>query len=205
MKQIYLNNKNVITIYFLLIVFMIYFSLYYKIETGNQYVKNFIIQQTKELQKKQVFKNRSIEKINHKSMKDYELDSLLEVIWSQSKKTGTDPNLAVATIKTETNGNKHAVGLLNDSGLYQFLPSTAKYICQKTGIRYYYGIEFNPCRSTKLWFAYYNYLNKQFKDTSLTLLAYNCGEGNVRKYGYKVKTIIYKNKISYDQKILMNI
>jgi len=199
------NNNHVIGFYFLLVIILTYFSFYYKIEVGNKYVKDFIKQQSQELQKKQVFKIKSFEKISHDSMTNYEIDSLLETVWFESKKTNTDPYLAVATIKVETNGNKHAKGLLNDSGLYQFLPETANYICKKTGMRYYHGIEFNPCRSTKLWFAYYNYLNKQFKDTSLTLLAYNCGEGNVRKYGYKVKTIIYKNKISYDQKILMNI
>ena len=199
------NNKNqhVIAAYFLLIVMLTYFSLYFRLETGNNnYVKNFIQKQAEELKRKQAFKNKSLKKINHESMKDYEIDSLLEVIWSQSKKTGTDPNLAVNTIKVESRGNRYAKGLLHDSGLYQFLPSTAKYICQKTGMKYYYGIEFNPCRSTKLWFAYYSYLHKQFKDTNLTLLAYNCGEGNVRKYGYKVKTIIYKNKVSYDEKVM---
>jgi soluble lytic murein transglycosylase-like protein len=199
------RNNHVIAAYFLLIVILTYFSFYFNFEIGNQYVKDFIKQQAKELSNKQAFKNKSIEKIKHNSMRDYETDSLLEVIWSQYKKTGTNPDIAVATIKVESRGNKHAMGLLHDSGLYQFLPETARYMCVKTGMKYYRGIEFNPAKATKLWFAYFSYLQKQFNNTSLTLLAYNCGEGNVRKYGFNVKNTIYKNSVSYDTKILMNI
>jgi hypothetical protein len=144
-------------------------------------------------------------------------------VFDMSELYGLDPYIPVSIVFHESRFNRKAIGTKHDSGIFQFLPSTAKLISKSTGIDYYAGIEFDIMASSKLFFSYIKILSDTFcGNINCVLLSYNLGDRNViyysdavynEKLNYyevsndgieKVRKVFYVNKNieSYDEKIL---
>lgn len=99
------------------------------------------------------------------------------LVVKHSKTYGVDPYTILAMIQIESNYNPNAVGSSNDTGLMQVLPATQKYM--KIG-----GNLFNPSINIEIGSKYLAYNQKKFGE-KLGIVAYNQGEGNVRRGTYK--------------------
>jgi soluble lytic murein transglycosylase-like protein len=100
----------------------------------------------------------------------------------------------LAMMKTESNFNPEAVSSHGAIGLMQMLPSTAKS----------FGISssqlFNPSINVQTCTKYLAYLRDQFGSLELATIAYNQGEGNVRRGSYNTR-YFYKVKQNYQSLI----
>lgn len=100
---------------------------------------------------------------------------------------------------TESDGNPNAVSSAGARGLYQIMPKTAEWIAGKAGIPWK-GEEAlsDPKYNSKIADAYWDYLSKKYNnDLSLTLAAYNYGEGNlgdlIKKHKTKDMSVLFKH------------
>lgn len=115
-----------------------------------------------------------------------------ELIAQVAVRQGIDAALLHAVIAVESAYEPMAVSRRGASGLMQLMPETAK--------RYGVADVFDPADNVRVGAQYLNDLLKRFDgDLSLTLAAYNAGEGAVLKYGKRVppfrETIAYVNKV----------
>lgn len=128
-------------------------------------------------------------------------------VYHKSKKKNIDPYLVLATGYAESGFNRNAIGCSGEKGVFQFIPSTAKWLLKD---KYKWNIEKDLYQSTKLWFLYYERLSKLYNnDVQKILLGYNMGEGRLNQllsYNDNIevaKYIVYhrKNWKPYDEKV----
>ena len=94
--------------------------------------------------------------------------------------TDMDPAVVAAVIQTESHFRANAISPRGAVGLMQIMPSTADFVAEMSDIN-----EFsltNPRDNIRLGTAYLQYLFRQFGDLRTVLMAYNAGEGNVRRW-----------------------
>lgn len=97
---------------------------------------------------------------------------------------GIDPYLAHAVISAESAYKAQVISKAGAQGLMQLMPATAK--------RFNVNNAFNPADNIRGGISYLKYLNKLYNgDVQLILAAYNAGEGNVKKYGNKILSLIH--------------
>jgi soluble lytic murein transglycosylase-like protein len=99
-----------------------------------------------------------------------------ELVSQLAPQYGVDPRLAFAVIRAESNFNPRAVSARNAQGLMQLLPETAvRFQCRKP---------FDPEQNIRGGLAYLRWLLAYFEgDVTLTVAAYNAGEGTVNRFG----------------------
>lgn len=95
-----------------------------------------------------------------------------------SEKSGIDPALAFAVIRTESGFNKNAKSNKGAAGLMQLMPETAEYIAQIIKYKGEINLYDADC-NIYLGCAYLSYLLKKFKSENAAVCAYNAGETNV--------------------------
>ena len=95
---------------------------------------------------------------------------------------GVDVNLVFAVIKTESNFYDDAVSDKGAVGLMQIMPQTAKYLCLLLDENFDEIDLFDAETNIRFGTYYLSYLAKKFPDRDKQILAYNAGEGNVKKW-----------------------
>lgn len=97
------------------------------------------------------------------------------LIYREAVRNGLEPELVAAIVRAESNFRAVAVSEKNATGLMQIIPSTG----QELGVEDLTDPRSNVAAGTK----YLRRLHRQYAgNLSLTLAAYNAGEGAVRKY-----------------------
>lgn len=197
-------NHFLIKITYLLLYSLILIILNSSYKDFNE---SFRIQEYNKFQKKQKFVQSILITFEYKDFENLSLQWYASYVWERSKEENLDPYLIFAFGFTETQWNKNMVGLAKETGVLQFIPSTAKWLL---GDKYKKGVVKNIMVSTELWFTYINILRKDYKDLQHILLSYNMGPGRfsqlMRYYKNdinKVKWHIYHRKgyKAYDDKI----
>lgn len=99
-----------------------------------------------------------------------------ELVSRLAPEYGVNPRLAFAVIRAESNFDPRAVSTRNAQGLMQLLPETAvRFQCRKP---------FDPEQNIRGGLAYLRWLLAYFEgDVTLTVAAYNAGEGTVNRFG----------------------
>lgn len=110
------------------------------------------------------------------------------LIVKHSKTYGVNPYTILAMIQVETGAtfNPNLVGTHGDTGLLQVLPATQKYMKIKGNLK-------DPSVNIEIGAKYLAYTQKRFGD-ELGIVAYNQGEGNVKRGTYNTKYLTRVNK-----------
>lgn len=96
---------------------------------------------------------------------------------------GVDPYLVHAVISAESAYKSRAVSHAGAQGLMQLMPATAR--------RFGVADSFNTGENIRGGSTYLKWLLKEFNgNMELAVAGYNAGEGNVKKYGYKIPPFI---------------
>lgn len=102
---------------------------------------------------------------------------------------GLDPELALAMAKVESGGNCNVVSPKGARGVMQVMPGTAA----KHGVS---ARQLRTCEgSAKAGVREMAYLLAKYKDKRTALIAYNCGEGCVRRSRLPKETKAYVKKL----------
>lgn len=113
-----------------------------------------------------------------------------QTVIDESLKHGFDPVFLLAIIQSESSFNPLARGSLDEIGLMQLRPDTARWIAEREGIKWHGKRTLrDPISNIKIGAAFLAYLRERFDShAQLYLAAYNMGQGNVRT---KVKSHIW--------------
>lgn len=108
--------------------------------------------------------------------------TLATAIMRESEKHDFDPLFLVSIIQNESSFNPQRKGSAGEIGLMQIKPSTAKWIAQKSGIKYKNDKAlYNPAFNVKIGAAFMAMLREQFDSHGrLYMSAYNMGAKKVR-------------------------
>ena len=99
-----------------------------------------------------------------------------------SKEYGVDKNLVYAVIRCESSFNPKAKSRKGAMGLMQLTPSTASWCAQLLCIAYEDENLFEEEYNIRIGTYYLSYLSSRFSEPSHVIMAYNAGEGNVKKW-----------------------
>lgn len=123
-------------------------------------------------QKVEPIRDNEIAEIN--KVKSHKPRTITDIIHTEAKAKGLDPDLVKAVIKAESNFNPKAESPKGAMGLMQLMPDTAEELGVKN--------PFDPTQNIKGGTKYLKELLDTFKDKDLAVAAYNAGPGAVRKY-----------------------
>lgn len=106
---------------------------------------------------------------------------IAQTIIDESMKNSFDPVFLMSVIEGESSWRPEKVGGVGEIGLMQLRPSTAKWMAQKSGIKWAGDQSLkDPCTNIKIGAAYLAYLREHFDSHArLYLAAYNMGQTNV--------------------------
>ena len=112
-----------------------------------------------------------------------DVSSFAVIIEGESKKYNYDWELILAIIKTESHFNVRARSHKGARGLMQVLPSTAKWLSPKAGLKYK-GREslYDPEYNIKIGTHYLYTLHQKFGDIEKAIAAYNEGPTRLKRY-----------------------
>lgn len=108
-------------------------------------------------------------------------DNFIKAVFKESKQYEYDPIFLMAVIKTESQFNEKAIGTSGEIGLMQIKPDTAKWICEKKGVKWKgaHALK-NPEYNVKVSALYFKYLKKTLDSKSSRYVnAYNMGIGRL--------------------------
>jgi len=109
--------------------------------------------------------------------------SLASIIRDESKKYNYDWELILAIIRTESQLNARARSNKGARGLMQVLPSTAKWLSPKMGLKYKgHDFLYDPEYNIKLGTHYLHMMHKRFGDMGKAIAAYNRGPTGLTRY-----------------------
>lgn len=104
-----------------------------------------------------------------------------QAIIDESLKHEFDPIFLMSVIQGESSFNPDQLGKLDEIGLMQIRPGTAKWISEKMGLKWKGDKSlYNPVTNVRIGAAYIKYLREKFDShAQLYLAAYNMGPRNV--------------------------
>ena len=116
---------------------------------------------------------------------------------------GVEVPLVQAVIWTESKYKPAAVSAAGAEGLMQLMPSTARFICERTAVEYDPELLTDPAYSIRLGVWYLSYLTTKFAGEAQVLAAYNAGEGTVAKWlAQGLTEIPYKETRTYVKRVI---
>lgn len=111
-------------------------------------------------------------------------DQAAQTLWSESKRYGIDPHLALAVARVESDLNPRLIYYNEDGsidrGLFQINNRSEKWLAAKAGLTEY--DPFNPEDSIRMGLWYLSYLNERYQNKHAILTAYNRGENGLKNY-----------------------
>lgn len=108
--------------------------------------------------------------------------TVAQTIIDEALKYEFDPVFLMSVIQGESSFNPKMLGRLDEIGLMQLRPATAKWVADRYGLKYK-GREalFDPVTNIRLGAAFLSYLRERFDShAQLYIAAYNMGQGNVK-------------------------
>lgn len=120
------------------------------------------------------------------------------LIEQYAQEYGVDPSLIAGIIKTESNFREDVVADDGGMGLMQLMPDTAKWSCEKLGLKYDPEALLDAEENIKVGTYYISYLIGRFQNTDLAVVAYNGGLKNVDQW-------LKDGTITWDRKTMKNI
>jgi len=117
----------------------------------------------------------------HVDMKEDSLKAVVHTVCDESRQRDIDYRLALAVIKVESNFKQDVVSQKGARGLFQIMPSLARYIAKDAGVTWS-GSEclHEPEKNIKLGVYHLSKLVGDFKSLPTALHAYNVGTGKVK-------------------------
>lgn len=114
------------------------------------------------------------------SLSEDERRSIAETIIGESERYGYDPMFVQAIVEVESTCRPTARSHAGAVGLIQMIPSTARDVARRSGIRWQ-GVDalLRPELSLRLGMRYLAELEQQFEDPYLAVAAFNLGPGRV--------------------------
>ncbi len=116
----------------------------------------------------------------------------------ESKKNQYDPIFLMAIIKTESEFRPNVIGSAGEIGLMQIKPDTAKWICEKKGIKWKGKNSLkDPHYNIEVGAIYFKYLKKSLNSKAASYItAYNTGIGTLSRIpAEEVKKSVYFSKV----------
>lgn len=123
--------------------------------------------------------------------------TLIEV----SRDNQYDPIFLMAIIKTESHFKPNAIGSAGEIGLMQIKPDTAKWICDKKGLKWKGKNSLkDPRYNIEVGASYFKYLKKSLKSKAASYIsAYNMGINKLSRVpSSEVKNNVYFSKVLYN-------
>ncbi len=126
-------------------------------------------------------------------------------IRADSREFGVDPTLVAGVVYVESRFGYDSESSKGAYGLMQLMPSTAKFISERSGIR---GDYRDPEVNLRMGTWYLSYLESRYPNNKrMALAAYNSGEGRVNVWalrkGFDIRRDIpYKETRDYVQNVL---
>ena len=117
------------------------------------------------------------------SLEADDVASLASIIRDESKKYNYDWELILAIIRTESQFDARARSNKGARGLMQVLPSTAKWLSPKMGLKYKgHDFLYDPEYNIKLGAHYLHMMHERFGDMGKAIAAYNRGPTGLTRY-----------------------
>lgn len=123
------------------------------------------------------------------------------LILEKAEKYALDPAFVTAITCVESGFDPDARSNKDARGLMQIMPSTAKWIAEKTGVGYSPEALFDADYNLEIGCAYLRYLSGRFADEKAVVAAYNAGEGNVGKWLNGNGKIEFPETAAYVEKV----
>ena len=135
-----------------------------------------------------------------------------EHVYKYAEEYGVDPLLVFSIIKAESNFKPDAKSIADAYGLMQLREPTAKEVAEQLKIEYSLEILYDPEINIKLGTKYFSNLLKLYNgNINLSIIAYNAGQTNVKKWienetikpdGSDIENVPFKETNMYIRKIL---
>lgn len=121
----------------------------------------------------------TLERLPKKYKKQYK--KIAQAVIDQGAKYQFDPVFLLSVIQNESKFDPNRLGSLDEIGLMQIRPSTAKWITEKFDLKFKGDASLHdPIENIKIGAAYMNYLRNRFDShAQLYISAYNMGKRNV--------------------------
>lgn len=135
----------------------------------------------------------------HVDMKEDKLKAVVHTVCDEAHQHDLDYRLALAVIKVESNFKQDVVSEKGARGLFQIMPSLARYIAKDAGVTWN-GSQclHEPDNNIKLGVYHLSKLVGDFKSLPTALHAYNAGVGSVKARGLGVG----EPKTAYTKRVL---
>ena len=147
------------------------------------------------------FLSSYIEEYLEKNGRQLASQEVVKTLIEVSRLNQYDPIFLMAVIKTESQFKPDAIGSAGEIGLMQIKPDTAKWICEKKGMKWKGKNSLkDPQYNIEVGALYFKYLKKSLKSRAESYItAYNTGMGQLSRIpAAEVKNNVYLSKVLYN-------
>ena len=150
---------------------------------------------------KDAFLSSYIEEYLRRNGRQLASQEVVKTLIEVSRLNRYDPIFLMAVIKTESHFKPDAIGSAGEIGLMQIKPDTAKWICEKKGMKWRGKNALkDPQYNIEVGALYFKYLKKSLKSRAASYItAYNTGIGKLSRLpSSEIKNNVYYSKVLYN-------